>query len=200
MKHSIYLLAMTGVSLPAVAATPAFEKTWEACRNEAGKLPLLPDELEGCEAVIASPEAPAENRAIAHTNRGMIMAKANFLVTAKDEYDRAIALDPRLAAAYYNRAVLHTDLEEFASAKADLDKAIELNPKMEVAFLQRGVVYAQTKNFLAAIADFDKVIQLESDAADAYLMRGYAKLELGQKAEGEADVAKAKSINPTVDQ
>ena len=192
------LIAGLAISTPAGAA-PTLDEAWAACRNEDGKLPLIPDEIQGCEAVIAS-GASAEMRAIAHTNRGMIMAQANFFVTAKDEYDRAIKLDPTLAGAYYNRAVLSSDvLNELASAKADLDKAVELDPKFANSYLQRGVVNARMEEFGAAVADFDNAIRLQPTDALAYINRGYAKLARGQKAEGEADIAKAKSIDPDID-
>ena len=199
MKLVRFLLASSvALSLPAAAA-PTAEEAWEACRNEQGKLPLVPDEIKGCEAVIASASATTEMKAIAHTNRGMIMAQANFFETAKSEFDWAIALDPTLAGAYYNRAILSSDvMREFAAAKADLDKAVQLDPKFADAFLQRGVVNATAGDFKAAVADFDQVIRLQPSDALAYLNRGHAKLELGQKAEGEADIAKAKAIDPKI--
>ena len=194
----ILFAAAMALSIPAKAA-PTIDESWAACRNERGKLPLIPDEIRGCEAVIASAKATAEMKAIAHTNRGMIMAQANFFVTARSEYDRAIALDPTLAGAYYNRAVLSADvMKDFAAAKADLDKAVRIDPKFADAFLQRGVVKATTGDFQGAVADFDEAIGLHPSDALAYLNRGHAKIELGQKAEGEADIAKAKSIDPKI--
>lgn len=195
MTFLLWLL-VAGTAPPSATS---YEKAWEACRNESGTRPLVPDELRGCEAVIASPEAPKDIRAIAHANRGMIMSRMSFFATAKDEFARAIELDPTLVGAYYNRAVLNTDLNDLTAATADLDMAIKLDPSFEPAYLQRGVVKARDKKFAAAVTDFEQAVRLDPKDALALLNQGHAKLALGDES-GNADIAKAKAMDPALDQ
>lgn len=47
---------------------------------------------------------------------------------ARKAFDRAIALDPQLAAAWYNRGLLSLKTNDLQSAQADLEKALEIVP------------------------------------------------------------------------
>src|SRR4051812_15666607 len=133
------MLVMLVAALAADVAPPAsadvsakYQAAWTACRNE--KLDFSQEgvdaEMKGCEALIgAGSEVDNEIKAVAHTNRGMLMAQASFLATARDELDTAIKLNPKLAPAYYNRAMIHAAREEMDLALADYGSAIALNPK-----------------------------------------------------------------------
>jgi tetratricopeptide (TPR) repeat protein len=192
------MAAMVGIS-SAVSAQGPLDEPWQKCDNKDAQFPEV-ESIAGCSAIIEDGTEPASQLAIAYSNRANAYVRLQQVQRAMADYDAAVRYDPNLAEAFYNRAVLATALEDFVKAKADADEAIRLRPDLGAAWLQRGIVQALSKNFRAAIDDFSEVIRLEPQAADAYLNRGYAKLEAGMKAEGEADVAKAKSIDPTIDQ
>jgi len=55
------------------------------------------------------------------------------------------------------------------------------------------------RDYDRAIADFDEAIRLDGKLARAYLFRGLAKQAKGDDAGGNADMAKAKQLDPNVD-
>jgi tetratricopeptide (TPR) repeat protein len=196
----ISLAALSGESPTASSPdVPArYEAAWVACRND--KLDFSAEstsaELRGCEALIAADAVDDEVKAIAHTNLGMLMSQASFFVTAKDELDTAIKLNPRLAPAYYNRALLHQSINEPDLAIRDYASAIGLNPKMVEAFANRGIIYAQSGKIDLAIADFTKEIELEPNVIDGYSNRGIARARSGQLEAALTDFDRAIALAP----
>ena len=173
-----------------------YEPAWTACRNETLKL-SADDEMAGCETLIAAGnDVDNEIKAIAHANRGMLMAQFSYLATAKDELDAAIKLNPKLAPAYYNRAMIHAAEGEMDLAVTDYSSAVALNPKMVEAFVNRAIIYAESGKTDLAIADFTKVIELEPNVADGYANRGIALARSGQLEAALADFNKAIAVAP----
>ena len=65
------------------------------------------------------------------------MPTFNFRERSIEDYDRAIELDPNVAAAYYNRGHSYSDLGQYQRAIEDFDKAIELDPNYAEARTHR---------------------------------------------------------------
>ena len=63
-------------------------------------------------------------------NRGIVKAHLKQYTEAIADLDKAIELDPKVAAAYTNRGIAKAHLKQYTEAIADLDKAIELDPKL----------------------------------------------------------------------
>jgi tetratricopeptide (TPR) repeat protein len=80
----------------------------------------------------------------------------------------------------------------------DYDQAIRINPNDAVAFLNRGVAYAYKGQYDRAIQDCDQAIRFDPNFAVAFSNRGLAKRAKGDSAGGDADIAKAKQLNPNV--
>ena len=110
----------------------------------------------------------------------------NTLISARQKFEQAIALDPDYAQAYAALAetviVLHTnhqaisliDASEFASSA--LERALELDPNNAEAYAVRGLVGAtkwqQTRvgsGNIRAADDYRKALQLNSNLAYAYV-------------------------------
>ncbi|WP_299623492.1 tetratricopeptide repeat protein, partial [Pelagibius sp.] len=113
------------------------------------------------------------------------------------DYDKAIELDPKYAAAYNNRGNAHDDLEQFEKAVADYDKAIELDPKYAAAYNNRGNVHYDLEQFEKAVADYDKAIELDPKDAIAYKNRGRLRFILGQFVKAEQDLTKSTKLRTT---
>lgn len=197
MIDIVIVLLAAQASVPAAPASgdvPAkHEAAWTACRNEKGAVSYQ-DELKGCEALIAADDVDNGIRAVAHVNRGMLMAQASFLETAKDELDRAIALNPALGPAYYNRAMVLEAKGDRASAIADYGAAIERNPDMVEAYINRGIARARSGQQDLALADFNQAIALEPGSADIYGNRAVLLREMGRSKDADADEARAKEL------
>jgi tetratricopeptide (TPR) repeat protein len=61
-----------------------------------------------------------------------------------------------------------------------------------------GALYAGKGQFDRAIADLDQAIRLNPNYAEAFYSRGLAKRAKGDSAGGDADIVKAKRLNPSV--
>jgi tetratricopeptide (TPR) repeat protein len=65
------------------------------------------------------------------------------------------------------------------------------------AFLDsRGLVRLRMGDYPRAIADYDEALAANGKIAWSLYGRGIAKLRLGQKDGGEADIAKAREVRP----
>jgi len=190
-----FVAVLAGDSAPATSGdVPAkYEAAWAACRNENLK-GSFNHEMTGCGALIAAEEVDNEIKAIAHANRGMLMAQAGLLVTAKSELDEAIKLNPKLAPAYYNRGMVFEATAHAKAAIADYSAAITALPTMVEAYINRGIIYAQSGQSDLALADFNKAIELEPGSEDLYENRAQLLREMGRSAEADADLAKAKLL------
>ncbi len=127
--------------------------------------------------------------AIEQNNRGAALLREGSWEAAIAELDKAIELDPTLAAAYNNRGRAYSELGQHERAIAEYGKAIELNPDA-VAYYNRGSLYSDLGQWEQAIADYDKAIELKPDFA-AYMNRGFAYLGLKQWDQAIADYDKA---------
>ena len=66
--------------------------------------------------------------ALIYNNRGHAKYMMVDFYQAKDDYDQAVRLDPRLAVAYYNRGTIQYRMGEFSLALDDFKMSTELEP------------------------------------------------------------------------
>jgi lipoprotein NlpI len=71
---------------------------------------------------------------MAYTNRGVLYELEGDHGRAILDFDRAVAIDPKLAKAYANRGASYLRKEEVDRALADFDQAIELEPQSPDAY------------------------------------------------------------------
>ena len=180
-------------SPPTPDVPPARQSAWTKCRNEKGQLSAAV-EMEGCDELIAAQDIDNEIKAIAHANRGMLMMIMAFRVTARDEFDRAIALNPKLGPAYYNRGLLLDTQGKRDEAIADFTRAVAAWPQLTEAYVNRAIAYAETGKADLALADFTKVIEMEPANTENYKNRAAIYDQMGRKPEARADLAKAESL------
>lgn len=125
-----------------------------------------------------------------------------------EHYDQAmgafgawIAAHPKhagMAAALNGRCWLRARLgRELEQALADCEAAVKLSRSMAIVD-SRGLVRLKLGQHDAAIADYDAVLKQQPKAAWTLYARGVAKQRKGLKAEGDADIAAATSIDPKV--
>jgi tetratricopeptide (TPR) repeat protein len=109
--------------------------------------------------------------------------------------------DVRMAAALngrcWERASLGVDL---AAALKDCNAAIKLSSKESEGTVldSRALVYLRLNEYDKAIADYDASLKLSPKNAWSLYGRGIAKMRQNKTAAGEADVAQAVGINPSI--
>ena len=87
---------------------------------------------------------------------------------------------------------------EHERALADFGKLIELDPDTGLGFGNRGIAYYNLAQYDRAIDDYTAALRFDpKDAASRY-GRGMAKLKRGDTAGGNADLAEAKAMRPSI--
>jgi len=82
------------------------------------------------------------------------------------DFDRALALDPRLARGYANRAEVYRVLGQFEKVIADTTEAIRLDPTPNAFYAIRGFAYERQGDVARARADYNKALALPIKDAD----------------------------------
>ena len=110
-----------------------------------------------------------------------------WIAAHPDDSRRPMALNGRCWA----RALSGVDL---ALALKDCNAALSARPHTPSFLDSRGLVRVRMGDYAKAIADYDEVLAADDKIAWSFYGRGIAKLRLGQKEAGEADVKKAKEL------
>jgi tetratricopeptide (TPR) repeat protein len=79
------------------------------------------------------------------------------------DYDEAIRLSPKNAAAFNNRGNNYVSKRMYDRAMQDFDEAIRLDPNSALYFKNRGDVFKIIGQYLSAIADYRKALALKID-------------------------------------
>ncbi|OQX72606.1 MAG: hypothetical protein B6D64_14945, partial [Bacteroidetes bacterium 4484_276] len=82
------------------------------------------------------------------------------------DYDRVIALDPKMSFAYYNRGNIKNRMRDFEGAIRDYTAALVLEPNFAEAFYNRALTLIYLKNTKDACLDLSKAGEL--GIQDAY--------------------------------
>lgn len=96
------------------------------------------------------------------------------------------------------RAAAHASKFQYDRALKDYNHAIKLRPEFWLAYDGRGLAHANRLNFELAIKDYDQAIKIKPDAATAYYHRGLAKFGICDLDGADADIAKARELDPHV--
>jgi tetratricopeptide (TPR) repeat protein len=91
-----------------------------------------------------------------------------------EDYDRALAINPRLATAWCNRGNAHCALGECREAVADCTKAIRLDADYALAYAHRSRARYHLGEYAAAVSDAEQALEL--DPANPYALHTLAWL------------------------
>ena len=129
-------------------------------------------------------------------SRGMAWERADLLEKAREDYEKAVEVNPDYANAHNNLGNIKAKQNRHAEAMADYHRAISLNGRFVEAYFNRGIAREHLGDLAGAIEDFSRAIELDSECGDAYFRRGGAKERLGDYPGALADFDRVLEINP----
>ena len=80
---------------------------------------------------------------------------------ALEDFNRAIDIDPKIAAGYLGRANTLNIMGRYQEAIEDYDRTLEINSKLANAYVNRGSAYSHLGEYKKAIADYEKGLELD---------------------------------------
>ncbi|MEM7624605.1 MAG: SIR2 family protein [Planctomycetota bacterium] len=170
--------------------------------NEAA-LAYYAGDLEKCidllSQLVEHPEASAEQRAKALSNRGVAKSKSVDTAGEIADYDRVLEMPDapteQRADALFNRGVAKGESGDTAGALADYDRVLEM-PDVSVehqakALFNRGATKGKSGDTASALADYERVLVMPDAPAEqrawALINRGAVKRKSGDTASALAD-------------
>jgi len=129
-------------------------------------------------------------------SRGMAWERADNLEKAREDYEKAIEVNPDYVNAYNNRGNIKSKQKDYDGAIADYNRAINLNGQLVEAHFNSGIARENLGDLAGAMEDFNRAIELDSEYGDAYFRRGSLKERLGDYPEALADFDRVLEIDP----
>jgi tetratricopeptide (TPR) repeat protein len=172
-------------------------REWVECIGRNGSIPDLI--IEGCSAIIQLGRESPRLLATAFNNRGFAYKLKGDYDRALQDYDQAIRLNHDNATAYNNRGVIYKLKGDYDRAIEEYSQAIWLsNNDYPAAFFNRARAYFAKGQYDRALADFGVVLRFNPRNPAGLYGRGLAEIKSGETAEGAADIAAAKAIDPKI--
>ena len=179
----------------ALAQTGAAQKNLSDCQNGDRNADLA---IKACSALLKNDNGTVPAFGDVYYNRGSAYETKKQYDLAIADFSQAIKRKPDFGVAYENRGHVFGMTGKYDDAIKDFDQALKLNPKSGFALGSRANAYTKKGQYQRAIQDYDAVLVLAPKTASAFYGRGTAKIQLGDKSGGEADIARAKQLNPFI--
>jgi len=134
--------------------------------------------------------------AFAHFQLGYAYTALKRGDEARAEYERAIALDPKMPEAYLNLGILLLDKHEYAAAVAPLSKAVDLLPAQSRPRSLLAIAQDRSGDQEGAARSFEGVLHLDPNDVTANQYLGELDLRRNKPAEAESRFRHALEIRP----
>jgi tetratricopeptide (TPR) repeat protein len=115
---------------------------------------------------------------------------------ARREYERAIAIDPKMAEAYLNLGILFIERDPAAVAIPNLRKAVELLPAQSRPRYLLGVAQENAKDYSAAAESFEGAYRLDPHNLEAILHLANLYMRLQRPADAEKKFRNILEVQP----
>ncbi len=145
---------------------------------------------------LEAPGLTRTERARYHHKRGQVYAAGGRFGLAIDDFDRALRVDPGLAAIHIDRGTALAGMGELNRALGSYDKAIRIDPSAATAYNKRGEIYYAQGHLEQALRDYEKALAFNPDSVEAHNNRGIALADQGKLARAIKDYETALSLDP----
>ena len=173
-----------------VELDPRHAGAWFACGNAFRDLKRYDEALRAYDKALELEPASA----VAHTNRGAVLFQQGRYLETLASCDRAIALAPSLVHPHSNRGGALYYLGRYSEALASCDRAISLDAACVEAWFVRGNILSDIKQYDEALTAYNRTLALRPDFDYAPASRLYAKLQICDWTELEAEIAQLLAI------
>ena len=129
-------------------------------------------------------------------NLGIVYEKLKNLKKAKENYQKAIEIEPEAIDAIYNLGLVCTDLKEFDTAIKCFEKVILTDNDDSNSYFNLGLVYFKMSNYNKAIQYFQKTIDLNNEDIYAHFYLGNIYKTLGDSNSARVKFNKVLEISP----
>ncbi|MBM3277357.1 MAG: VCBS repeat-containing protein [Candidatus Handelsmanbacteria bacterium] len=147
----------------------------------------------GCQGA-ESPQAP---QARWHNNQGVVYMDQHNYSRGRDEFNRAVARDPRYANGFANLGIAYFSLGKYDSALVALHSALKAQADHPHALYTLGLIYlAQGKEYDKALQVFSAVRQRDGDDPLVHYYLGRAQEKLGRAEEAAAAYEQSIRLDP----
>ena len=178
--HSLRTILIAATLL--VLASPG----WAASQrdyDDCNQLKDLDRRIAGCARIIGDRKEPANNRAIAYSNRGAAWYTKGDHDRAVADFSDAIKLNPNFVDAYTNRGLAFREKRDYARAISDVTRAMQLRGQASYEdYVQRAISYRLSGNPSAALDDIGSAGSAFPDKRNAsyYYQQGWNLHLLGR--------------------
>lgn len=94
-----------------------------------------------------------------YNNRGLLHFQNGQPIAALEDYNRALALNPKQAKVYNNRANCYVALGQLPEAISDYETAIDLDPANLNAWVNQGITFRDLELYAQAVENFDLTLR-----------------------------------------
>ena len=117
-------------------------------------------------------------------------------ISALDDYNKAIEMDPYTAHSFSARGLLYLQQGEFNSSLEDFDEAIRLDPYFTGNYINRGLVKYNLNDLRGAMSDYDRVIDTDNNNLIARFNRGLLRAQVADNNRAIEDFDKEIELEP----
>jgi tetratricopeptide (TPR) repeat protein len=112
--------------------------------------------------------------------------------------DHATRMNPSLSQGFAARANEYSHRNDLQHALSDFQRAAELAPTSAPLPFAAGSILLRRESWSEAKSAMSEAIRRKADYAAAYVGRAYAESKLGDAAAAQADLEKARSLDPDI--
>lgn len=124
-------------------------------------------------------------------DRGCVHMAAGNLKSAIEDFDCAVAADPKSGVAYSNRAAAYSKMGDVQRALEDYGRAIDSDPKYPNSYSNRAFAHYKLGEYEKGIADCNTALKLRPNHSPTYSNRGLCRAALGDTKGARADFTRA---------
>lgn len=143
----------------------------------------------------SSTTAPDAKKASKALNDGLAAHSKGDLTVAAEDYKLTLKYDPKNKFAFYNLALIDEAQGNYGLAEEKYRAALKTDPAYEPALYNLALLRT-SRDPQEALTLYQRAVAANPKDASALLNLGLLQRAAGQKAEGDANVAKAIALNP----